>query len=254
MKEEYTNRNDVFEPKIGELLRRLNQADEFFVPENYFEHMPAEVLLRARMSTHNEQDLKAPDSYFEDASEKMMDAIQEVSVVEDEPATETFFEDQRRRIVDQIHHQQKVRRIHIRRWSVLAAAASFVGLTLFIWPTTAPEKSAFASLLETTTLDEDDLDYFASDEDYYDLYLSEIEDSFSDTIIDDASGLMPTEDSLASLPGLLDPVTGLPLDKKANPVKPSAYDLAPTLEDLSEEEILKYLLEENEDDLLNELN
>ena len=131
-------------------------------------------------------------------------------------------------------------------WMGIAAAACIAFLIVMIWPQNQPpvNQPSFAELLEKTELDENDLEYFATEEDYEQLLLSEI-DLLTDTLIADSVRVIS--------PPASNPLPSEKDKKEKKDIKPKDKKKTPSFDDLTEEEILEFLLEEGGDDILDDL-
>lgn len=259
------------------MLRSTGQ-EEFLLPENYFAEMVEEVVFRARMANSPEEMFETPPGYFEDSAARILSGIDAEASQADEP----FFHEQRASILAQVSiasaaggeefevpadffGQQRtaitqktigrrIRSINWRTWSTVAAAALVIFAIMILWPSNREVQfPAFSYIIDKVDLDEDDMEYFASEDDYYEFYLSEV-DMEEDTIIDDYIQEETIDTTVAGGPAQLDPNTGLPIKKEQGDVKPSGGKNTPTFDELTEEEILRYLLEEGDNDLMDGIN
>lgn len=278
------NKNDQHsDESLPLFLKELKESallnSEFLTPEGYFEEMEKEIFIKVAVSDSLQTEFETPTNYFNDAIEKINAAIlneygeeqffldqqQQIlsqvrlSAIESNEQTfevpKDFFEKQESEIFKQLSKTKSVgRRIHLNiRYVGYAAAAASVVVALFVlWPIKKPNELSFAAKLETTELDIDDLEYFADEETYYDLFLHATE---TDTLSTDTIGMGdPKKDlQLQETKDLekLDPKTGFPV---TNGIKPSDAEKTLTWDDVSEEDLMKYLLEEGDDELMDDLN
>ena len=268
-----------FSDEIRKLLLSAKEED-FLVPANFFEEQEKEMSLKA---LHGVEDFKVPDGYFEESTELIIAA----ESIDDRPMS-TFFDEQHEQIMRQLkieslreenefnvpegyfeqqeealvkkvipHAPAKVINMRSRSLWFVAAAACAVFAVFYFLPDKNQEQESFAELIQKTDLEIDDLEYFASEEDYYELYI-EIEESLdADTIINDTLTVKEFQENeilpSTNEPVKLDPRTGLPIKKNKNGVKPLGDEDIPTWDDITDQELLDYLLEEGDDDLLKDL-
>lgn len=270
-----SNNDSHTHPDLPESLSTLlNQRDhlrEFAVPENYFVELQAELLLRIRHEK-NTDEFAAPAGYFSDAANRIL------SAVETGKDQEAFFSNQQSQIMTEIrlrgmigdheefvvpegyfeHASTKIKVkifgakvFQLRKWLSYAAAASVLIASLFFFlpKHDRVEEESFAALINKNPVDEDDLEYFSDEEDVFDLYITLMEDDT--TIVDSLTLTTPNQqlmvaDSLTNKKIKLDPKTGLPID-------PSGKGKAVSWEDLTDEELMQYLFEEGDEEILNEI-
>lgn len=255
-------------------------ASEFAVPDRFFEDQANQILAQCKLADlKNSTQFDIPDHYFSDAENRILAAVDS-----DNADQGTFFSDQQEEILMRIRlenlgipaqgefavptgyfesaanallnqasvEQAETRIIpfyktgHARMWMSIAAAASIAFLAVMIWPQdiTTSHQPSFSELLEKTELDENDLEYFATEEEYDELLLSEIE-LLTDTLITDTLQTNPVNAKQPANPQK---------DKKdKKDIKPKEKKKTPSFDDLTEEEILEFLLEEGGDDLLDDL-
>lgn len=252
------------------MLSACDHGNELVVPDQYFDQLQAEINLRVR-NDRSETEFVAPDQYFEDAQNRILAAV------EDDKEDDAFFAEQQSQIMSEIRLREWIghadefavpegyfegssaiikekvfgaKVFQLRKWFSYAAAASVLIASLFLF---LPEKrvlpeESFAELITKNPVDEDDLEYFSDEEDVFELYITLMEDDT--TVVDSLQLLSPDQQVLKNdsiTPRVkLDPKTGLPIDpsKKSAPVR---------WDDLSDEELMQYLFEEGDEEILNEI-
>lgn len=263
------------------LLGRGSQDFEFEVPENYF--VEAEKVLLLKTASIGEDDLRIPDGYFDQSTQQILSAVSSgeeadtnffdlqqerilaqariapLKATEDLSVPKDFFEDQQKAIFQRLGAEKQKGRVikFMPRVLSYAAAAAVVGIAFFVlWPKEIHQQESFASLMTQAEIDEDDLEYFATEDDYYELYFSETEVLAPDTLVNDSLSVTTPGEMQANDadPVALDPRTGLPMKKDKPGVKPTYGKEVLSWDDISDEELLKYLMEEGDEELINDIN
>jgi len=218
-----------------------------------------------------DSEFSAPDDYFEDAANKI------IASVTHHQEDEVFFDSQRDQIMSEIRLRELVVNNHefdvpegyfeaaaektklklfgaqvfqLRKWLSYAAAASVLLAAVFFF---LPGKQnqqheSFAELIIMNPVDAEDIEYFSDEEDAFDLYIALMEE---DTIIVDSlktvadDQFIPANDSIIPTQKL-DPKTGLPLNS-------GQKSKAVSWEELSDEELMEYLFEEGDEEILNDI-
>jgi hypothetical protein len=273
------------EQRLRVLLSDNDSKVEFLVPEQYFELLDAELRVKLTSGVASDEELIVPDAYFEQMGEQVLSIVAPM----DNDVPDAFFEEQQSLILAQAklkeitdsgeewlvpnnyfeqQEKQILQETSIDKgkvvsmkpwfWRVTSAAAIVGFAWLMFWPKEQALKPTFAQVSSIVPIDEDDMEYFASEEDYYDLYLTEMEDWAQDTIVSDTISVdqLPNENvnqPAPSEPMKLDPKTGLPL-KKGSTAEGANSEKKISWDDISEDELMKYLMDEGEEDLLNDLN
>lgn len=227
MKKDIRHIDPELPQELGSILSELQNSDRFLVPDKYFEEN--EGLLKSMISIpQTSEHFEVPDTFFHDQKNAL---LQKVMGDSSNSAKSLFTPKTSRKIYT--------------AWILTGVAASIILAALFLF---SPGKEkmdtkSFASLLDETELVAEDLEYFAEEDDYYELYLLEIE---TDTLISDT--LLIPSDSLLVEPArpAINPKPNTQKNSKAAPKKDISFD------DLTDEEILEYLLEESDDDYWND--
>jgi len=217
---------------LGQVLSQYDFKEDFNVPEHFFKEN-ADLLKSLSQIPMVIEDFSTPENFFEEQNKEIIGRLD--GAKEEEWATPpAFFGELEQSLKAKI--ERKGFQIFL-PWIYAASAAAVIVSAIFIF---APDKSeisepSFTEMLEQIELSPDDMELFAETEDYCDLYL---ETSFGDTLVIDS--LTTTAlDTLTMQPSVAPPST-----LKDKPV---------SFDDLTEEEILNYLLEEGGDDVLNDL-
>lgn len=275
--------NDLnFSPRWDDALRAARNQDDLLVPENYFADAESSMLMLSKKSPEEEFDV--PEGYFAFSEEKI------IADLDPSASDEAFFSKQQEQILKRMKLEtigrndldvpagyfekgreailQKttpaVRVISMRSrffWYAGAAAAIIAGVVFFILPDkNQAVNTSFAELAGKTELDIEDVEYFASEDELYDLFYVYEEIEVADTLVQDSTAQKMTgPETLDDLPApaggavQLDPRTGLPMKKSNGNVKPTDAADVPSWNDISNEELLEYLLEEGDEDLINDL-
>ncbi len=224
--------------EAGRLLAGISTENEFAVPDHYFKSLQQNISGKIFSRVN--------DEFFIRQQGEIMEVIGLEKTIGRSNAFEVpagYFEKQEETILQRIRQENNKVIQHPsskKTWLYLSGGVAAAILLLILFVINRPgEKESFASLLNKTELNEDDLEYFASEEDYYELYLNEVEEMLADTFSNEVPSSVDTNNDV--------PVDELQNDAKE--IKP--YTLTDTLkwEHISEEEILEYLLE-GEDETL----
>lgn len=272
-----------FSSDWSEILHAAKQKQDLTVPENYFQEMEAGLLFHVNKSV--QEDLDVPEEYFAFSEEiiiqkvadsnneevffqKQQEAIfsrirlEELRNDSDLVVPDGYFEKSKNEVLVSIEPSGKIisMRSRVLWYSGIAAALLTAGVFFFMPGRKQSETAAFAELIGKTEIEIDDVEYFASEDEIYDLYFAYEELAYADTLDHDTTVVNSAEDQLnddelnvipAGVP--LDPKTGLPLKKTPGGVKPSGKSDVPSWDEITNEDLLDYLLEEGGDDILNEL-
>lgn len=270
MSKEESHIDEQLPANLAVILAECRNKQEFVVPEGYFDQLSAELRLGI-LRNQRDSEFSAPDDYFEDTANKI------IASVTHHQEDEMFFDSQRDQIMSEIRLRELVANNHefdvpegyfesaaektkqhlfgakvfvLRKWMGYAAAASVILAAVFFF---LPDKQnlqheSFAELINKNPVDAEDIEYFSDEEDAFDLYISLMEE---DTIIVDSLKTVPDDqfshqnDSLIPAQKL-DPKTGLPLKsgQKSNAV---------SWDELSDEELMEYLFEEGDEEILNDM-
>ena len=182
---------------------------------------------------------EVPDGYFENSKKSILNAIgAELSPTEfDVP--EGFFERNKTLILEQT---KETKVVSIFPWKkILIYAGSAAAIAVLSWQLIGKEKEitqpSFADLLQQTDLNEETVLEDASLDELLNYYSSELE-----VIVADTTQKNQVENAIDTKVDTL--------QKKLKPkenIKPKSKKDHPTINELSEEEILKYLIEEGGD-------
>ncbi len=250
MNEEQEN---ISSPLSDILLHCVSQI-EFIVPDNYFEENEKSLMRQIQMEKAFDS-----DDFFEEQQNQIIQLTNLDGFVGQENEFDiptNYFADSEKSILKQVRIKEKDSKIialyattNARMWYAIAAAACVASIIVLVWQAASPlrAESSFASLLYQSEITEEDMEYFASDEDYDELILSEI-NWLMDTTINDTSSVFQEV-----VPEQV-PLDTKKENKKNKPlIKPKDNKKTPTWEEISEEELLEYLLEESDENLLDEL-
>jgi|GEM_PF-5383251 len=220
------------------LKKFSGKADELKVPENYFESMQECIANRIE-----EED--ADDGFFMSQQESILFKAKTLALKEHEewnvPAD--YFEKSEAAILQNITRESEAKVFSLRKMVVgIAAAASVVGAVLFLLPDkqVQPNSISFDQMLAETTLDENDFLNTLSNEEMNSLFAEQIETVNIEAV---TSGMMEEV--------IVEEIATTADIKNDIAIKPSANDKALTLDSLSEEEMMQYLLDEESDILGN---
>jgi hypothetical protein len=245
--------NDASEERYA-FLDAIPRGDEFAVPSGYFEDAELQILSKIEAESTDQE------SYFEEQAAHILSRIKLESIKpEEEKREEAYFDQQAEVILSKVKSLEKSQpapKSNIRRMVILGlSAAACLVLGLLIWQKVNTNQSEFASLWEKDPLSEEELISLAEEDDLYEMYLSETEQMFADTLGADSLSMDKVEKTIVAdslikpkAPQKLDPKTGLPIkpntNSKATPVK---------FEDLTTDEMIEFLMEEG-DEFDNDIN
>jgi hypothetical protein len=214
---------------------RSNPNNEWSVPEGYFEALNDRMVALARA----EASAIAPEESFFLEQQKILQGLATITAIEQSGAQwqvpQDYFEKQSAQLSEIIQEENvlRVQQIRVMKpiwWSSIAA--SIAVLIAFFWlRSDSSEPANFGQLLAAVELNEEDMEWLADTEDIFEFYAE------ADTL------------SMDSL--LLDTLTKhtLPPDSTVLPV-PAAKSKKLTWDDLTDEEILEYLMESGDADEL----
>lgn len=191
--------------------KELNKMSDFEVPDGYFENSKNSIL-KAISSTESSSEFEVPSEYFEKSRATILEQTKEAKVISIFP------------------------------WRKLVLfAGSTAAIAVLTWQFVGQEKEvvqpSFADLLEQTDLNEETVLEDATLDEVVKFYSSEI-----NAIVADTTQKSVDPNALDSQP------TQMQKNKKQDKkVKPKTNKEHPTINELSEEEILKYLIEEGGD-------
>lgn len=182
---------------------------------------------------------EVPDGYFESSKKSILNTIGDESSPSEFDVPEGFFERNKALIMEQT---KETKVVSIFPWrKILIYAGSAAAIAVLTWQIVGRQEEvaqpSFADLLQQTDLNEETVLEDASLEELLNYYSSELEVTVSDTTNNAQS--QPVLENKADT-----------LQKKQNPkgkIKPNTKKDHPTINELSEEEILKYLIEEGGD-------
>ena len=195
-----------------------SDTPEFTVPTGYFNDV--EDQLRAEVRFEKKMDLEVPGGYFEDLHLRITRRIQDEAAL---PSKSTV----RHRSAQWIP------------WALAAAAAVVAGLILL--PSRPSPPDSFSQLLEKTHFTSEEMASLAETDEIIDRFGDEILAMDDDTVVTTSPPVAPAIDST--------PAPATPPGNVKQPATPPAV----TFDDLSNEEILNYLIEEGSDDLFDDL-
>lgn len=266
MKDNIRHSSEGISDELHRKLQSSGANSGFQIPNGYFEMSKSEIFLK----THDdckEEDLEVPEYYFEASQGRILSSL-------DNQMSDEFFQEQQHKILSEIKIQgyksdldfdvpdgyfeqngaaiiKKVKAgkvIVLKAWFAYGAAAvSLIAALFFFFPDkNANDQLSFAELVEKNPVDIDDLEYFADEEDVFDLYITLLEDDTTavDSLKVVQEGIIISNDTLIKSVKL-DPKTGLPIDSKKTKT-PVSWD------HLSDEELLEYLFEEGDEEILND--
>lgn len=183
--------------------------------EEFFKNQEEEIMRAIRLEAlRTDNDLQVPPGYFAEMEEEV--------------------------IANTRAPRGKV--ITLRRfiWLSAGAAAAVILGVFFYTQSAAPDESAFLAMLEKEPVTMDDLPYFATELEYEEILLDAV------STLPEGEHWLITVDSLAVTPAQPAEVSSETEDKNTQDIKPADETDAPTWEELSEEEIMEYLLDEGE--------
>lgn len=183
------------------------------------------------------------EEFFKNQEEEIMRAIrlEALRVDNDLLVPPGYFAEMEEKVIANTR-ASRGRLITFKRFIGLAAgaAAAVVAGVFFYLQNAAPDKSAFLAMLEQETVTVEDLPYFATELEYEEILLHAV------ATLPEGEHWLITADSLAVTPAVSAAEENEPTDTPAPDIKPVDLEDAPTWEELSEEEIMDYLLEEGE--------
>jgi len=184
-------------------------------------------------------DFNVPEGYFENSKKSIMNSILAADSPAEFEVPSGYFEKSKLSILDRT---QETKVVSIYSWKkIMLYAASAAAIALLIWHFSGQEQEiaqpSFADLLEQTDLNEETVLQDASLDEVVHFYSSEINTIVADTTLRSAEPNAAKEDSMK-----LQKIT-----KPTERIKPNKKKEHPTIDELSEEEILKYLIEEGGD-------
>jgi hypothetical protein len=182
---------------------------------------------------------EVPDGYFENSKKSIMNAIGAESTYNEFDVPEGFFEKNKALILEQT---KETKVVSIFAWrKILIYAGSAAAIAVITWQIMGRQQEviepSFADLLQQTDLNEETVLEDASIDELLNYYSSELEVIVTDTTQNKSS--QQVIETKADT-----------LQKKQNSkerIKPNTKKDHPTINELSEEEILKYLIEEGGD-------
>jgi hypothetical protein len=283
LKADQENIDDGFSPEWESFLNAAQSRLDLNVPPDYFGQAAAALLLET--SKQGLQDIDVPEGYFGFSEAALLDQVRDDNHQEsfftkqsdaiiaairldemrgrsDLAVLDGYFDETREGILNSIKGKGKVVAMRSKALWFSGAAAAVIAIAIFFF---LPDKKqveelSFASLLERSDLDVEDVAYFASEDEVYDLFFAFEESTVSDTLVADSIGVpvetIPSGQEFqkdAQHKVQLDPRTGLPMKKTPGQVKPSANRDIPTWDEITNEDLLDYLLEEGDEDLMNDL-
>jgi len=189
----------------------LNKMSDFAVPNGYFENSKNSIL-KSISATESSSEFDIPTGYFEKSKANILEQTKEAKVVSIFP------------------------------WKKLMLfAGSAAAIAVLSWQFVGQEKEvvqpSFADLLEQTDLNEETVLENATLDEVVNFYSSEINAIVADT----------TQKLVDPKAGDAQPTQMQKNTKQDRKVKPKTNTEHPTINELSEEEILKYLIEEGGD-------
>jgi hypothetical protein len=243
---------------LAQLTPFINDMNtEFVVPEKYFDTLPTTILANA-----DELSIHIDDDFFVQQQERIvsrinLEVISESSAKKEFSVPENYFESAQDNIMSAVLPREDRTPViplkksnKIRFITITSIAASIAALLFFNFPDKPDTNQSFAELLQNTELDDNDLDYIMTEPEDIELIVDEMTEVHTDST-DSTSG--PALTKPVEIKPKLDPKTGLPV-KDQTTIKPSDKKNDLKLDELSEEEIMNFLLEDGGDDILNELN
>ncbi len=220
MSENKENIEDQLPESLRKIQASADKEGDLKIPQDYFDSMRSELMIKAKSVSVNLGEFKTPDDYF---------VTQEKSI---------------RAAIGNKKKGGNVKPLY-RRLLPYAVAASIIGAGIILVFTNkgANSDQTFASAIEGTELDIDDMEYFASSDDYYDLYIDELNDVSDDQ-----------ELSVDSVSDESDDTAFIQINNRIDSIKPLDDKTTLTWDELSEEDLLQYLFENGDNELLNDLN
>lgn len=229
---------------LGEVLSQVECSDVFQTPEMYFDVLESQIMSQLKSDD---------DAFFEQQATRIFKQVKLEQAIE---RTETFqvpngyFGKLETAITAGIRRSEMkvVERVKKTRQLVvvsLTTAAAAIALLISLNRPSDPAHifPSFAELLEKTELSDEDLLYFGSSEDCADLLIHDLEKSGVDSLL---NNLAPNNSAV--------PVESQDKKKIENKTEKHIHNDSeiPNWDDISEEEILEYLLEEGSaDEIIN---
>jgi len=220
------------------LLRSIPRSGDLRVPEGYFDQLEGRLLEVAQPEgTHffvrqeemimaqirlegarTDSDLVVPSDYFEHLSTSI---------------EEKFFSSTKNK-------KGSVRSMRGIWWTSISVAAAVV-VGYFVLQPSDPKESLFQAMMESTPITYDDMPYFATEEDYEELCLLAM-----DHLPEGEEWQIDRTDSTVVIAPVESTVSPADTLNKLE-IKPSGLNDTPTWDELTDEEILQYLLETGDD-------
>ncbi len=226
--------DEIENSAIDKILGRLRHDDEFQVPKDYFES-----LSKSMEETINADD--ADESFFIQQQEQILfkskfsadDRLSEFSVPLD------YFDKASDKIAQSAGVEKETRIFSIRQTAIglLAAACIAVVVVYFIPSSAKDERSSFEIMLAENSIEETDFLNLLSNEELNQLYLMEIEQNDYD--ISEVAEVISMEQEIVIE------------EKNEQQIKPLNSADALIFEDIADEDIIEYLMEEDSDELYN---
>ncbi len=240
-------------PALRKLLDASDVHREFAVPKDYFEHTEG-FILSMLTSDEAEEDTE----FFATQQEQILSLARLESALpkkdEFKVPKDYFSQLENEVLAKTADAETKVVAIGTGSkkviWYVAAAAACMAFAVLLLWPTASPlgSEKSFAELLEETELSEEDVDEIVSDEVYYEIVMDNIY-LLADTAVVDTNAVLKK-----ALPDAQVPANSYEKNKKNGPaIKPKGPAKTLNWDSITEEEMMEFLDDEADDDLLEEL-
>jgi hypothetical protein len=183
------------------------------------------------------------EEFFKNQEEEIMRAIhlEALRVNDDLQVPPGYFAEMEEKVIGSTR-APRGRVITFRRfiWLAAGAAAAVVAGVFFYLQNAAPDESAFLAMLEQEPVTVEDLPYFATELEYEEMLLHAV------ATLPEGELWLITADSLAVTPAVSAAEPNEPTETPTPDIKPADQEDAPTWEELSEEEIMEYLLDEGE--------
>lgn len=219
---------------IDKILGKLKHDDEFQVPKDYFDSLSKSMEERIYADD-------ADESFFIQQQEQILfkskfsvnDTLNEFSVPAD------YFDKTADKIAESAREEKATLVFSIRQAAIgLLAAASIAAVVVYFLPSSAKdEKSSFEIMLAETSIEETDFLNLLSNEELNQLYLMEIEQN--DYNINEVAEVISMEQDIVIE------------EKNEQQIKPFSNADALIFEDIADEDIIEYLMEEDSDELYN---
>jgi hypothetical protein len=240
-------------PALRKLLDASQVHQEFAVPKDYFEHNEGFIL-----SLLTKEEGAVENDFFAIQQEQILSVLNlenALSKQEEFKVPADYFSQLEYEVLAKtVDTETKVVAIGTgskrAMWYAVAAAACVAFAVLFFWPKTnaVQTEKSFAELLEQTELSEDEVDEIVTDEVYYEMVMDNIY-LLADTAITDSNTTIKK-----ALPDAAAPTNILDKNKKNAPsIKPKAPAKTLNWDSITEEEMMEFLENEADDDLLDEL-